>query len=234
MNSRSGHILRDTTRADQDVGRGTNSAAQPSLRVLLADDHRMILDVFAMFLSESAGMDVTTADSFDEAALVIQKEGPFDVVLLDLNMPGMNGIAGLKRALRLNEGSPVAIITSNPTPRMLQEIMSAGAAGVILKTTPARSLANAIQFINSGERYLPLELISAQSQPQPALRNGQLSDKEMEVLTYLAEGKANKEIANELDLAEPTVKMHVTAICRKLGAHNRTHAVVLARDLGIA
>jgi two-component system, NarL family, nitrate/nitrite response regulator NarL len=234
MNSRSGHILRDTTRADQDVGRGINNAAQPSLRVLLADDHRMILDVFAMFLSESAGMDVTTADSFDEAALVIQKEGPFDVVLLDLNMPGMNGIAGLKRALRLNEGSPVAIITSNPTPRMLQEIMSAGAAGVILKTTPARSLANAIQFINSGERYLPLELISAQSQPQPALRNGQLSDKEMEVLTYLAEGKANKEIANELDLAEPTVKMHVTAICRKLGAHNRTHAVVLARDLGIA
>ena len=134
----------------------------------------------------------------------------------------------------MNEGNPVAIITSNPTPRMLQEIMGAGAAGVILKTTPARSLANAIQFINSGERYLPLELISAQSQPQPALRNGQLSDKEMEVLTYLAEGKANKEIANELDLAEPTVKMHVTAICRKLGAQNRTHAVVLARDLGIA
>ena len=228
------NTARDTTGADLENGKAINSGAQPRLRVLLADDHRMILDVFAMFLSNSAGMDVTTTDSFDEAALVIQKQGPFDVVLLDLNMPGMNGIAGLKRALRLNEGNPVAIITSNPTPRMLQEIMGAGAAGVILKTTPARSLANAIQFINSGERYLPLELISAQSQPQPALRNGQLSDKEMEVLTYLAEGKANKEIANELDLAEPTVKMHVTAICRKLGAQNRTHAVVLARDLGIA
>jgi two-component system, NarL family, nitrate/nitrite response regulator NarL len=228
------NTARNTARADLENNKATTIVAQPRLRVLLADDHRMILDVFAMFLSNSAGMDVTTTDSFDEAALVIQREGPFDVVLLDLNMPGMNGIAGLKRALRLNEGNPVAIITSNPTPRMLQEIMSAGSAGVILKTTPARSLANAIQFINSGERYLPLELISAQSQPQPALRNGQLSDKEMEVLTYLAEGKANKEIANELDLAEPTVKMHVTAICRKLGAHNRTHAVVLARDLGIA
>ncbi|MGR3505896.1 MAG: response regulator transcription factor [Paracoccaceae bacterium] len=234
MNSRMSNTMRDTARADLENGRSNNSASPARLRVLLADDHRMILDVFAMFLSDSAGMDVTTSDSFDEAALIIQKEGPFDVVLLDLNMPGMNGIAGLKRALRLNEGNPVAIITSNPTPRMLQEIMGAGAAGVILKTTPARSLANAIQFINSGERYLPLELISAQSQPQPALRNGQLSDKEMEVLTYLAEGKANKEIANELDLAEPTVKMHVTAICRKLGAQNRTHAVVLARDLGIA
>jgi two-component system, NarL family, nitrate/nitrite response regulator NarL len=155
------------------------------------------------------------------------------VVLLDLNMPGMNGIAGLKRAIRLNEGRPVAIITSNPGPRMLQEIMGAGAAGVILKTTPARSLGNAIQFIHAGERYLPMELMYGASEPNPVLRNGQLSDKEADVLGHLAEGKPNKEIAKALDLAEPTVKMHVTAICRKIGAQNRTQAVVLARDLGL-
>jgi DNA-binding NarL/FixJ family response regulator len=203
------------------------------LRVLLADDHRMILEMFSLFLTESAGMDVTTAQSFDEAAQLIQSEGPYDVVLLDLNMPGMNGVMGLKRAIRLNEGNPVAIITGSATPRMLQEIMNAGSAGIVLKTTPVRSLANAIRFIQSGERYLPMELMQAQAMPNPVVKNGQLSDKEMEVLSYLAEGKPNKEIANELNLAEPTVKMHVTAICRKIGAQNRTQAVVMARDLGL-
>jgi DNA-binding NarL/FixJ family response regulator len=75
--------------------------------------------------------------------------------------------------------------------------------------------------------------MQAQAMPNPVVKNGQLSDKEMEVLSYLAEGKPNKEIANELNLAEPTVKMHVTAICRKIGAQNRTQAVVMARDLGL-
>ncbi len=203
------------------------------LRVLLADDHRMILDMFSMFLTASAGMAVTTAQSFDEAALILQQEGPFDVVLLDLNMPGMNGIAGVKRALRLNGGLPVAVVTGNPTPRMLQEIIDTDAAGVILKTTPARSLANAIQFMHAGERYLPLELMRSATEPAQVLTNKQLSGKEMDVLLQLAEGKPNKEIANVLDLAEPTIKMHVTAICRKIGAQNRTQAVVLARDLGL-
>lgn len=223
----SGQLVNPDSQVARDVG------AQTRLKVLLADDHRMILEMFSLFLTESAGMSVITALSFDEAAQIIQAEGPFDVVLLDLNMPGMNGVAGLKRALRLNAGNPVAIITGSATPRMLQEIMNAGSAGIILKTTPVRSLANAIRFIHSGERYLPLELLQAQAQPNPVLKNGQLSDKEMEVLSYLAEGRPNKEIANELNLAEPTVKMHVTAICRKIGAQNRTQAVVMARDLGL-
>ena len=221
-----------THAASQQAPDGIPSADAP-LRVLLADDHRMILDMFSMFLTSTAGMEVTTASSFDDAAALLQDNGPFDVVLLDLNMPGMNGIAGLKRALRLNEGRPVAIITSNPSARMLQEIMGNGSAGVILKTTPARSLCNAIRFIHAGERYLPMDLMAAPSEPNPVLRNGQLSDKEADVLGQLAEGKPNKEIAKALDLAEPTVKMHVTAICRKIGAQNRTQAVVMARDLGL-
>lgn len=203
------------------------------LKVLLADDHRMILEMFSLYLAESAGMKVRTALCFDEAAEVLQSEGPFDLVLLDLNMPGMNGVAGLKRALRLAGGKPVAIITGSAAPRISQELMAAGCAGIILKTTPVRSLANAIRFIVAGERYLPLELMQSQATQNPTVRHGQLSDKEMEVLSYLAEGRPNKEIAKALDLAEPTVKMHVTAICRKIGAQNRTQAVVIARDLGI-
>ncbi|NEX45241.1 response regulator transcription factor [Pseudotabrizicola algicola] len=203
------------------------------LRILVADDHRMILEMFSMYLSNIADMSVTTAETFDEAAQIIQNDGPFDVVLLDLNMPGMNGVTGLRRGIRLNGGKPVAIITGSPTPKMQEEIMNSGAAGIILKTTPARSLANAIRFIQSGEIYMPMELMRAQAEPNRTAKHGQLSEKEAQVLNFLAEGKPNKAIANELQLAEPTVKMHVTAICRKLGASNRTQAVIMARDMGI-
>ncbi|WP_435256766.1 response regulator transcription factor [Thioclava sp. FR2] len=203
------------------------------LNVLIVDDHEMILEMFAMYLEGAAGMSVTTARNLDEGLERIDENGPYDVVLLDLNMPGMNGVAGLRRAIKANDGRPVAIITGSPSPRMLDEIMNTGASGIILKTTAVRSLANAIRFMHSGEQYMPLELVRERQTTSRTVRHGQLSEKEMTVLSFLAEGKQNKEIANDLQLAEPTVKMHVTSICRKLGAHNRTQAVVMARDLGI-
>ena len=178
-------------------------------------------------------MSVTTAKDLDAGLEQIDEKGPFDVVLLDLNMPGMNGVSGLRRAIKANDGKPVAIITGSPSPRMLDEIMNSGASGIVLKTTAVRSLANAIRFMHSGEHYMPLELVRERQTSSRTVRHGQLSEKEMTVLSFLAEGKQNKEIANDLQLAEPTVKMHVTSICRKLGAQNRTQAVIMARDLGI-
>ena len=204
------------------------------LNVLIVDDHEMILEMFTMYLEGSAGMSITTATNLDDGLDRITEHGPFDVVLLDLNMPGMNGVAGLRRAIKANDGKPVAIITGSPSPRMLDEIMNTGASGIVLKTTAVRSLANAIRFMHSGEHYMPLDLVRERQTATRTVRHGQLSDKEMIVLSFLSEGKQNKEIANDLNLAEPTVKMHVTAICRKLGAQNRTQAVVMARDLGIA
>lgn len=206
---------------------------QDQLRVLIADDHEMILEMFAMFLGAGSGMAVTTAKTLDEAVVLIEAQGPYDVVLLDLNMPGMNGIAGLRKAIRSNGGKPVAILTGNPTPRMVEEIMNAGSAGIVLKTTPARSLGNAIRFMHAGEHYMPLELVRDRRGAGADVGGGRLSEKEMLVLTYLAEGRQNKEIATALSLAEPTIKMHVKSICKKLGAQNRTQAVVVARNLGI-
>lgn len=210
-----------------------NGAGANKIRILIADDHEMVLDVFAMYLSSAPDIEVTTAKTLDEALEHIQDAGPYDVVLLDLNMPGMNGVSGLRRAIRSNGTKPVAIITGNPTPRMLDEIMNAGSSGIVLKTTGVRSLANAIRFMNAGEHYMPLELVRERHNAGRTTKNGRLSDKEMMVLSYLAEGKQNKEIANDLKLAEPTIKMHVTSICKKLSATNRTQAVIVARDLGL-
>lgn len=203
------------------------------IRVLLADDHELVLDIFALFLSGRGEMEIDTAKTLDSAMEILLEKGPFDAVLLDLNMPGMNGIAGLKRAIKGNGGKPVAILTGSVAPRMVDEIMAAGAAGIVLKSTAARSLANAIRFMVAGEQYLPLELVRDRQSGPKSFGNVQISEREMAVLAYLVEGKQNKEIANELKLAEPTIKMHVTAICRKLGAQNRTQAVVIARDMGL-
>ena len=107
---------------------GMIGAAGGKIRILIADDHEMVLDVFAMYLSSAPDLEVTTTKTLDEAVDRIVESGPFDVVLLDLNMPGMNGVAGLRKAIKMNGGKPVAIITGNPTPRMLDEIMNAGSS----------------------------------------------------------------------------------------------------------
>jgi two-component system, NarL family, nitrate/nitrite response regulator NarL len=118
-------------------------------------------------------------------------------------------------------------------PLQLDEIMAIGAAGIILKTTPARSLGNAIRFMHAGEYYMPIELIRDRTQVNNMSSKGKLSGRELSVLSYLAEGRQNKDIAGQLQLAEPTIKMHVTSICKKLGAQNRTQAVIAARNLGM-
>ena len=202
--------------------------------IVVADDHPLFRGALRQAVAAAAPeAEILEAGSFDEVTERLAAGLSVDLVLLDLNMPGMQGVAGLRRAIKLNTGKPVAIITGNPTPRMLDEIMNAGSSGIVLKTTGVRSLANAIRFMHAGEHYMPLELVRDRHNAGRTTKNGRLSDKEMMVLSYLAEGKQNKEIANDLKLAEPTIKMHVTSICKKLTATNRTQAVIVARDLGL-
>jgi DNA-binding NarL/FixJ family response regulator len=205
-------------------------AATLPLSILLADDHQMVLDMLENYLVNSAEFAVTKANSLDEALARITEQGPFDLVLLDWQMPGMNGLEGLRRAIAVNGGRAVAILTGTSVARLIDDILGSGAAGVVLKSTPLRSLTNAIRFMLAGEVYLPMELMRNQAS-RPGV--GLLSDTELSVLSGLSAGRQNKEIALDLGLAEPTIKMHVTAICRKLDARNRTQAVVRAGVLGL-
>ncbi|MYM53746.1 response regulator transcription factor [Thalassovita mangrovi] len=202
------------------------------IRVLIADDHGMILDVLSMFLATQPDMDVTTTTDLDGALSAITENGGYDVVLLDYNMPGMNGTQGLIRAIKMNKNRPVAILTGTPTRRILDESLAKGAAGLVPKTMPAKSLAIAIRFMHVGETYVPLDLMREDTS-EAGEGVGKLSAREKTVLECLGEGKQNKEIANSLQLSEATIKMHVKSICKKLGANNRTHAVITARDQGL-
>ena len=205
---------------------------EKQIRILVADDHEMILDVARMYLDQQGDMSVVTVMDLDAALVAFREEGPFDIVLLDYQMPGMDGLEGLQKMVALTGDRPVAIITGNPTRNLMNQALDAGAAGIISKSLPIRSLANSIRFIHSGETYMPLHLM--QDEPnKKAVDTGPLSGREMTVLGHLGEGRKNKEIAMTLGLSEGTVKMHVMSICKKLEATNRTQAVVIARDMGL-
>lgn len=210
----------------------TMAETQDQLRVLVADDHAMVLEMIELFLSSQPGISVETADTLDGALELVERLGSFDIILLDLNMPGMNGVEGLRRAIAANDGKPVGILTSNPSPHNVSQILEAGASGIVLKTTHTRTLANALRFMAAGEQYVPREITIDRSD-QVNLPDNPLSKKELLVLSHLAEGLSNRDIGAKINLAEPTIKMHVRSICTKLEVKNRTQAVVKARDMGL-
>ncbi len=200
------------------------------ISVLLADDHTLILDIVGMVLDATPDISLKTATSVDGAMQRLKENGTFDLILLDLDMPGMNGGESLRRVMEANAGKPVGIFTGGPTPGVIDEMTKNGAAGVIPKTTSMKSLTNAIRFMAAGERYFPIELLQTQEAALAGVEHP-LSEREFSVLQKLSAGLPNREIGEALGLAEATVKMHVKSVCKKLGVGNRTQAVIAARRL---
>ncbi|WP_324074407.1 MAG: response regulator transcription factor [Erythrobacter sp.] len=200
------------------------------MRILIADDHELLRDVLRSYLEAEGGFVVETVADLPQAlAAIAAAPAPFDLVVLDYGMPGMDGFAGLDRAMAASGGRPVALMSGLAPAGVADRVLAAGAAGYLPKTLPARSLVNAIRFMAAGEVYMPLDLHRPSRQPESGAPAG-LSRRELEVLAGLCAGHANKGIARELNLREPTIKLHVTTICRKLDARNRTHAAMIARE----
>jgi len=199
------------------------------MRILIADDHELLRDVLRSFLEAEGGFAVDTVADLPAALVnIAEAEPPYDLVVLDYGMPGMDGYDGLDRALAASLGRPVALMSGLAPPGVAERVLASGAAGYLPKTLPARSLVNAIRFMAAGETYMPIDL-HRPSQAPVAQASG-LSPRERQVLVGLCAGHANKEIARDLDLREPTIKLHVKLICRKLGARNRTQAAMIARE----
>ncbi len=196
------------------------------MHVLLADDHDLVRDTLAAYL-ESDGFQVKTAANLNEALKIVKESPLFDVILLDYSMPGMNGLEGMKRMMVESSDRPVAIISGTATKMVADDALKNGAKGFIPKTLAARSLINAVRFIGAGEIFIPTSLIKEDEQTGSI----DLTQRERQVLQGICEGKSNKEIAIDYDLQEVTVKLHVKTLSRKLGAKNRTHAAMIARDL---
>ncbi len=203
------------------------------MRILLADDHDMVRETISAYLRSEGGAEVTLATDLPGAMDLIAAEGPFDLVLLDYQMPGMYGLEGLATALAANGGKGVAILSGSAPANTAKAALDAGAIGFIPKTMGAQSLLNAVRFMSAGEIYAPVELMRADDAAPAHPLAERLSPRELEVLNGLCRGLSNKEIARELDLQEVTIKLHVRTLCKKLDAKNRTQAALTAKETGL-
>lgn len=186
-----------------------------------------------MFLEGHGEMMTASAGTLDEAIEHITSDETFDLVLLDYNMPGMNGLDGLRKVLALDDTNRVALISGEATRQIAEDALEAGAAGFVPKSLPAKSFVNAVKFMIMGEQYAPIDFMTAEDNTKHHPLAEQLTDRELQVLEGLTQGKSNKEIARDLDITEPTIKLHVKTLYRKVGAANRTQAALIARDAGL-
>jgi DNA-binding NarL/FixJ family response regulator len=219
----------------------TKSVKTPMQRILIADDHPLFRDALRGAVVASFGRcETTEASTFDEAVALIRQDSSFDLVLLDLNMPGVNGFSGLLSLRAQFPALPVAIVTALEDAAIAKQAIDYGAVGFIPKSTPREVIGHALRAITNGEIYLPpfpeLEngtatRANSEDDREIARRLASLTAQQVRVLDMLGTGKLNKEIAYELNIAETTVKAHVSAILQKLKVYSRTQAVVFASRL---
>jgi two-component system, NarL family, nitrate/nitrite response regulator NarL len=203
------------------------------MHVLVADDQELLRDVLGLWFRQEQ-IEVTTASDLDGAMAAVAAHDPFDLILLDYFMPGMNGLDGLQRALRDGKGAKVAVMSGNVSHDIVEKAIDMGASGFLPKTLPAKSLVHAVQSIAKGENSATASIDT--EIPDDSGKNAlalKLTSRELQVLEKLCLGKTTSEIALELALQEPTVKFQTKTLCRKIGASNGDQAVAIAKQAGL-
>ncbi|AIQ54787.1 MULTISPECIES: response regulator [Paenibacillus] len=210
------------------------------IKVLLVDDHEMVRIGLAAVLGTEEGIEVVgEAGSGEEGIRLAQEYNP-DVVLMDLVMEGMDGIETTKRLLKLYPDCKVIVLTSYLDDEKMYPVIEAGAFSYLLKTSRASEVADAIRAAARGQSVLESQVASKMMNrfrnnakaEAPAYK--ELTEREMEVLKLLAQGKSNQDIADQLIIGIKTVKFHVTNVLAKLGVEDRTQAAIYAYKNGLA
>jgi DNA-binding NarL/FixJ family response regulator len=207
-----------------------------TIRIVLADDHPIVREGLASVLETQPDFEVVgQANDGAEAVDLVSALKP-DVVLLDLEMPRLDGVQALRAMRAENAGVKALVFTAFDTDERIIGAVQAGARGYLLKGAPREELFGAIRVVAQGgstlQPVVAAKLMERMTSPNaPALEP--LTEREHEVLQFMAQGLQNKEIANQLHISERTVKFHVSAVLAKLGAGNRTEAVRMAVQHGL-
>ncbi len=203
------------------------------IRVLVADDHAVVRRGLRTFLELQDDIDVVGEAADGAECLERAAELRPDVILLDLVMPGVDGVATLRGLRAADSAARVLVITSFTDPAVAVPAVRAGAAGVLYKDVEPRDLASAIRSVHAGHVLLAPEVAAALMSPAGG-PTPPLTAREREVLVEIARGRSNREIAKALSLAEKTVKTHVSNVLMKLGVADRTQAAIFAMRHGYA
>lgn len=206
------------------------------IQIVVVDDHPIVRDGLAAVLGTQPDFAVVGEAGDGEAALRLVETAQPDVMLLDLEMPGLDGVGVLQRLRQRGSGVPVIVFTAFDTDERIVEALRAGARGYLLKGAPRAELFAAVRVVHGGgsllQPVIATRLIArTQQMEQPA--GEELTARELEVLQLLAQGLSNRAIGEQLVVTERTVKFHVSSILGKLGAGNRTEAVAIANQRGL-
>ncbi|MCC5884502.1 MAG: response regulator transcription factor [Halomonas sp.] len=211
----------------------------PTHTLMVADDHPLFREAIGAVIREGLpGCHLLEAESLSRALYQARRHPDIDLLLLDLDLPDAEGLSGLAQLRESFPQLPVAIISAEQDRRIVLDAIGQGAVGYIPKSTPRAALLDALTHILAGQVYLPPDIMrrppttSARRQQDTAIADhiSSLTEKQREVLALMVRGHSNKRIARELNIAETTVKTHVSAILRKLSVTSRVQAIVAASD----
>ena len=215
-----------------------------AVRVVIADDHDLLRDGVAAILGADPGIEVVGEASSGPSAVAAARALAPDVVLMDVEMPGGDGLTATREILARCPGTRVLVLTTFDLDEYVLVALRSGASGFLLKTTPAAALVSAVRACAAGEmllaptvtRRLVETYVQQPTMPADGVAPAQLrelTERELEVLRALGRGLSNAEIGRELYLAETTVKTHITHILAKLGLRDRVQAVIAAYESGL-
>ncbi len=211
------------------------------IRILVADDHAIVRRGLGQIVADESDMQVMGEAQTTQEILDLARQEEWDVIVLNISMPGRGGFEALKALKQTHSKRPVLVLSMYPEDQFAVRAFRAGAAGYILKKAAGTELVSAIRAVHSGESFLHPAVAKAvvdryvaeQAREGPESLYEQLSDREKEVLKLLAEGRSNREIAELLSLSAKTVMAHRANIMEKLDVHNRTDLVKFAIRVGL-
>jgi len=208
------------------------------MRVLIADDHDLFRETLVLYLNRyKSDIEITLAKDFFDVLEYSQQSKEFDLIILDLCMPGMNGLDGLKACKQHFPNIPVTIMSGMAQPSEISMSLELGAAGFFPKTLSGKAFIKAIELVMEGERFAPMDYKPPPPHPYTPppktirFNTPHLTHREKDVLAQLITGASNQDIADLLELKSVTIKLHVRNICRKLSAKNRTQAALIGNNL---
>jgi len=207
-----------------------STLATGGMSVMIVDDHPLMRMGIAALIDAQPDMRVVAQAGTVELAIALHEECRPDITLMDLRLPGIGGVAGIRQIRKRRPQARFVVVTMYEGDEDVHQALEAGAQGYVIKGMPHETLINAIKRVHSGGRFLPPPVARVL---QSRTEDSKLSPREHEVLTLLVQGKSNKEIARQLRIAEATVKCHFRIIYMRMGVTDRTQAVVAALQRGL-